>query len=140
MSGTHFLHLRLHLEDFVDARRFEELGGHAPHDKGRRLPPLEPSDQCAVIVAKQAQEIGAAALAPAQIACVIDEPREVRILEIDADGKQVTATCAVLDEAAGEIGPAAFSHVQARTSTNTISGGIPSLTGTVEQPSPPETI
>jgi hypothetical protein len=37
---------------------------------------------------------------------VIDETGEVRVLEIDADRKQVATPAAFLDDAAGEIGPA----------------------------------
>jgi hypothetical protein len=85
VGSTDLLHPRLDLQDVVDVSWFEELEGHPPHDEGRRLAPVRTADQGAVIVAEQAQEVGAPALAPAQIARVIDKTREVRVLEIDAN-------------------------------------------------------
>ena len=100
-------------------------------------------DQRAMVVADQAQEIGAAALAPAHVAAVIDEAGEVGVLEVDADGQHVARARRVHDDAAGEIGPGRGSSRRrsgGETSTMTISGGTPMRTGRIEQPSPPDTI
>ena len=120
---------------------------HAPHHERRRLAAAGAVDQRAVIVADQAQEIGAAALAPADIAAVIDEAGEVGVLEIDADGQNVAAPCwstAIRPARSGQLagrdwsgGAAAWA---AETWTMTISGGTPMRTGRIEQPSPPDTI
>ena len=62
-------------------------------------------DQHAVIVAEQAQEIGAAALAPADVAGVINEAGKVGVLEVDADGQHVAPPVVIDDDAAGKVGP-----------------------------------
>ena len=118
----------------------QKLERHAPHHEGRGLAPGGAVDQRAVIVADQAQEIRAAALAPAQVAGVIDEAGEIGVLEVDADGQDVPPPVGIADDAAGKVGPALGAGDQAATSTMTISGGTPMRTGKIEQPSPPETI
>ena len=102
--------------------------------------------------AYQPQEIGAAALAPAQVGRMIDDAGKIRVLEIDAHGQDMMAVnrsmrIRSLDKAAGEIGPAVWlndvvrrAHAVPASSTSTISGGDPKRTGRIEQPSPPETI
>ena len=62
-------------------------------------------DQPAVIAAEQAQEIGATALAPAHVARVVDEAGEIRVLEINAHRQHVRARRAILQKAAGKVGP-----------------------------------
>ena len=118
-------------------------------------------DQSAMVVAEQAQEIGAAALAPAHIGRVIDEAGKIGVLEVDAHRQQVMAPAVVLDEAAGEVGPGRLRGsmmvrgsdvvewrsswhrsyaVAPPISSSTISGGTPNRTGMIEQPRPPDTI
>jgi hypothetical protein len=63
-------------------------------------------DQRLVVVAGEPQKIGAPTLAPAQVARVVDEPGEVCVLEVDADGQNMTASpCRVRNDAAGKVGP-----------------------------------
>jgi hypothetical protein len=56
--------------------------------------------------AEQAQEVGAATLAPADIAGVIDEAGKIGVLEIDADGQDMSPPSCINCDAAGKVGPA----------------------------------
>jgi hypothetical protein len=105
VAALHALGARGHLEDLIDAGGAQILERHAPHHEGGGLAPLGAAEQRLVVVAEQAQEIGAAALAPAQVGGVIDETGEIRVLEIDADGENVAPPALVLDQAPREIGP-----------------------------------
>src|SRR5262245_63632017 len=62
-----------------------------------------------MVVAKQAQKIRAAALAPTQVAGVINQAREIRVLEVDPNRQHMPAPAGVRNEFAGKIGPAASS-------------------------------
>jgi hypothetical protein len=111
-----------------------------------------------MIAAQQAQKIGAAALAPAHVAGVIDEAGKIGVFEIDAHGQHMPAPRRILDETAGEIGPIVCGRVvhgarradcngvvtrridQTPSSIMTISGGAPKRTGKPEQPRPRETM
>src|SRR5690606_26522441 len=102
------------LQNLVDAGGPEIVELHPAHDESRRIATGRSADQRPVIVADQPQKIRAAALAPAQIAGVVDESGEVRVLEVDPDRQNVPAAAAlILDDAAGKIGPGSrrFAHV-----------------------------
>ena len=73
--------MRAGLKNSSVMRRTTKAGG---------LAAVRAVDQGAVVVADEAQEIGAAALAPAHVGGVIDEAGEIRVLEIDADGQDVS--------------------------------------------------
>ncbi len=68
-----------------------------------------------MVVADQPQEVGAAPLAPAEIARVIDDTGEVGILEVHPDRQHMSAAAFVLDDTASEIGPVSgrFAHFHA---------------------------
>ena len=63
-------------------------------------------DQGTMVVADEAQEIRAAALAPADVTAVIDEAGKIGVLEIDADGQDMSPRPCINSDAAGKIGPA----------------------------------
>src|SRR5262252_7163071 len=79
---------------------------HTAHDEGGGLASTGTSNEGLMVVAHEAKEVGAAALAPAQIGSVIDETGKVRVLEVDAQREHMATPAVVLDDAAGEIGPA----------------------------------
>ncbi len=106
-SGSRrFLDARGHFQHLVDARGLEKFDRHPPHDEGRRLAPIRAVDQRTMVVADQAQEIRAAALAPADVAAVIDEAGKIGVLEINADGQDVPPPSCIDCDAAGKVGPA----------------------------------
>ena len=91
------------LQDVIDPGGTQIVDLEAAHDEGRGLRAF---DQIAMVDAEQAQEVGAAALAPAQVGGVVDQAGEVGVLEIDPDRQDVTAAL----DPPGEIGPVASSR------------------------------
>jgi hypothetical protein len=104
-GGAEGLHPRGYLQHFIDAGGFEVFQLHAAHDEGGGFAAIARLHQGVVIVAEQSQIVAAAALAPADVAGVIDEAGEIRVFEVDADREDVGATGVASDKAAGEIGP-----------------------------------
>jgi hypothetical protein len=77
------------LEQIVDAGRAQIVDLQPAYDEKRRCAAIARRVQLRVVHAEQAQEVGAAALAPAQIVGVVDEAGEIGVLEIDADRQDV---------------------------------------------------
>ncbi len=59
------------------------------NDEGCRFRVFARFHEFVVMDAEQANEVGAATLAPAQVSCVVDDACEVGVFEIDADGEDV---------------------------------------------------
>src|SRR5690606_23881969 len=87
----------------VNPGRLQEVDLHAVDDKGERVLALE---EFRVIDARQPQEIGAAPLRETQIARMVNDAREIRVLVIDAHRQYMAPPL----DAPGKIGPALRAH------------------------------
>jgi hypothetical protein len=79
-----FLDRRPHLDHVIDPRRPIEFDRHAPD---REDEPVAGKDR--VVNAEEPEEIRSAALEEAEIAGVIDRPRKIGVLEVDANAERV---------------------------------------------------
>jgi len=99
-DGSHFQYI-------VDPARLQKIRPDASYREGARLAIVDAPRKRRMFDARQSQKIGPAPLAPAKIGRVVNEAREIGVLEINANGKNMPP----LMNMARNIGPRGFAFV-----------------------------
>jgi len=85
--AAHFTDPRYDLDPLVETRGLQVLNGTAAHDPVQAGRGAQPR----MIVAERAQQLGPSTLQESQPVRVVDDPRRVGVLVVDADGQPVGA-------------------------------------------------